>query len=69
MVATKITNDIDHSVGARIYKKAKESYEAYEDPVLRFYVVNKEEIPENQCDTAFTVWTSDQVTYNKAIEK
>jgi hypothetical protein len=55
------------SVAARIYAEAKNDYDYYKDPIFGIFVANKSDIPENTCQTARSVWSSQNVTLHKAI--
>jgi hypothetical protein len=54
------------SVAAHVYAQTKNSYETYNDEVHRVFVANKSAIPTDSCQTAQSVWTSDNVTVHKS---
>ena len=57
------------SVGATLFKSAQENYESFQDPVFGVYVIKRKDIPANECDTARTIWTSNEVTFHEALKK
>ena len=59
----------DHSVGATLFKSALEKYESFQDPVFGVYVIKKKDIPLTECDTARTIWTSNEVIFHEALKK
>ena len=54
------------SVADHIYAQSKNSYETYQDEVHGVFVANKSDIPTDACQTAQSVWTSNNVTVHKS---
>jgi hypothetical protein len=54
------------SVAAHVYAQTKLSYKTYNDEVHGVFDANKSDIPTDACQTAQSVWTSDNVTDHKS---